>query len=215
MANQNLLSDHDYAILAAEAAKIGKQPEQLLQEVVQNLQSPTFEKLAAKFEEFYTLLIASTVQSRKRPEQLLDEVANRLRRPAARNQTTATLQGFMESQYNKGKISHIPTGTSPTPEELEEIDACAQWFGDGKPLSEMIIEDREPSSSDREFDTQAKPPMTLEELDQLLFLEGKITHIPKGGVLTPEQREEREKRAQWFSGGKSGSEMVIEDREPN
>ncbi len=59
---------------------------------------------------------------------------------------------------------------------------------------------------------QGKRPSTVQELIEQQYLEGEITHIPTKQPLTQEEREEREKRAQRFGGGKSASEMVIEDR---
>jgi len=62
--------------------------------------------------------------------------------------------------------------------------------------------------------TQRKRPLTLDELEERQYLEGKISHIPAREPLTQEEREARERRAQRFGGGKSASEMVIEDRGP-
>ena len=53
-------------------------------------------------------------------------------------------QELMERQYLEGKISHIPTKEPLTEEEREALEQSAQWFAEGKPLSEMIIEDRGP-----------------------------------------------------------------------
>ena len=102
MAYQIGLNDEEYAILAAEAARSGLDPEQLLHKIIYKMQPPT---------------------QRKRPSTL-DELA--------------------ELQYREGKISHIPTGEPPTQEELDAIEMCAKWFAGGKPISEMIIEDRGP-----------------------------------------------------------------------
>ncbi len=61
---------------------------------------------------------------------------------------------------------------------------------------------------------QRKRPLTLDELEERQYLEGKISHIPTRQPLTQEEREARERRAQRFSGGKPASEMIIEDRGP-
>ena len=61
---------------------------------------------------------------------------------------------------------------------------------------------------------QKKRPLTFDELEERQYLEGKISHIPTGQLLTQEELEEREKLAQLFAGGKPASEMVIEDRGP-
>ena len=55
-----------------------------------------------------------------------------------------TLRELVEKQYREGKISHIPTREPLTEEEREALEQSAQWFAGGKPLSEMIIEDRGP-----------------------------------------------------------------------
>ncbi len=60
--------------------------------------------------------------------------------------------------------------------------------------------------------TQSKSPVTLREFAEMQYREGKITHIPTKEPLPPEMLEALERRAQRYSGGKSASEMVIEDR---
>lgn len=61
---------------------------------------------------------------------------------------------------------------------------------------------------------QKKRPLTFDGLEERQYLEGKISHIPTGQLLTQEELEELEKLAQLFAGGKPASEMVIEDRGP-
>jgi hypothetical protein len=102
MAHQINLSDEEYEILAAEAARSGLDPEQLLHKTICKMQPST---------------------QRKRP---------------------SFAQELMERQYLEGKIARIPTGDPLTQEELNAIEMCAKWFAGGKPLSEMIIEDRGP-----------------------------------------------------------------------
>jgi len=62
--------------------------------------------------------------------------------------------------------------------------------------------------------TSSKHPLTGQEFMEKLYREGKILNLPKPRPLTPEEQAERERLAQVFAGGKSGSEMVIEDRGP-
>lgn len=102
MAHQISLSDEEYEILAAEAARSGLDPEQLLHKTIYKMQPST---------------------QRKRP---------------------SIAQELAERQYLEGKIARIPTGEPLTQEELDTIEMCAKWFAGGKPLSEMIIEDRGP-----------------------------------------------------------------------
>ena len=47
-----------------------------------------------------------------------------------------------------------------------------------------------------------------------LYREGKVLNLPEQQPLTAEERDERERLAQVFAGGKPASEMVIEDRGP-
>lgn len=53
---------------------------------------------------------------------------------------------FSEGVYlfSEGVIEHIPTGEPITPEEEAERERLALLFGQGKPVSEMVIEDRGP-----------------------------------------------------------------------
>ena len=62
--------------------------------------------------------------------------------------------------------------------------------------------------------SQRKRPLTAQEIVEKQYYEGKISHIPTGQQLTPEEREARERRARDYAGGKLASEMVIEDRGP-
>ena len=61
---------------------------------------------------------------------------------------------------------------------------------------------------------QEKRPLSEQEFVEKLYLEGKILNIPSRRSMTQEEKSERERLAQLFSGGKPGSEMVIEDRGP-
>ena len=96
------LTDQEYAALSAEAAKSGKQPEALLRDMVQRLQS------------------SSPVEH------------------------PMTGREFMEKLYREGDILNLPRPRPLTPEEQAERDRLGQPFAGGKPLSEMIIEDRGP-----------------------------------------------------------------------
>lgn len=51
---------------------------------------------------------------------------------------------FMEQQYREGKLLNLPTQQPLTPEEEAELERLARVFAGGKPMSEMIIEDRGP-----------------------------------------------------------------------
>jgi hypothetical protein len=62
--------------------------------------------------------------------------------------------------------------------------------------------------------TPSKHLLTGREFMELLYREGEIENLPPRQPLTPEEQAERERLAQVFAGGKSGSEMVMEDRGP-
>ncbi|GAC1632312.1 MAG: hypothetical protein NVS4B11_33070 [Ktedonobacteraceae bacterium] len=80
----------------------------------------------------------------------------------------------------------------------------------GKPpealLRDMVQHLQQPS--------QEKHPLTEQEFVEKLYLEGKILNVPSRRSMTQEEKDERERLAQLFSGGKLGSDMVIEDRGP-
>ncbi len=50
----------------------------------------------------------------------------------------------MEQQYREGKTLNIPTRRRLTQEEQAERERLAKLFAGGKPISEMVIEDRGP-----------------------------------------------------------------------
>src|SRR5258708_5085797 len=57
-------------------------------------------------------------------------------------------------------------------------------------------------------------PLKGRELMEKLYREGVIENIPTREPLTEEEKAERARLAQLFAGGKSASEIVIEDRGP-
>lgn len=44
--------------------------------------------------------------------------------------------------HREGVIQNIPSGEPDTPEEAAERERLAKLFGEGKPVSEIVIEDR-------------------------------------------------------------------------
>jgi len=46
--------------------------------------------------------------------------------------------------YREGVAENIPTNEPDTPEEMVERERLAQLFGQGKPASEIVIDDRGP-----------------------------------------------------------------------
>ena len=65
-----------------------------------------------------------------------------------------------------------------------------------------------------EQNTQEKRQLTSREFLEKMNQKGEILNLPTREPLSQEERVERERLARIFSGGKSGSEMVIEDRGP-
>ena len=65
-----------------------------------------------------------------------------------------------------------------------------------------------------QLSSQRKYPLTARELAERQYHEGKISHVPTRQPLTLEEQKAREIRARRFTGGKSASDMVIEDRGP-
>jgi|GraSoi2013_100cm_1033763.scaffolds.fasta_scaffold134061_2 hypothetical protein len=57
-------------------------------------------------------------------------------------------------------------------------------------------------------------PLTAREFMEQQYLEGELLNLPTRQPWSQEERAERERLAQAFAGGKSASEMVIEDRGP-
>ncbi len=59
-----------------------------------------------------------------------------------------------------------------------------------------------------------KRPLTGREFMEQQYREGKLLNLPTRRPLTEEQEAERQRLAKLFSGGKTASDMVIEDRGP-
>jgi hypothetical protein len=70
-------------------------------------------------------------------ERESDTIVGQPRRPL-------TEQEFMEQLYREGAILNIPTWEPLTEEEEAERARLARVFAGGKPLSQIVIEDRGP-----------------------------------------------------------------------
>ncbi len=89
---------------------------------------------------------ALTEEANKRgtqPEEVLHEIMVQHLSSATPAKRPLTDQEFMEKLYREGKILNLPEPRPLTPEEQAERERIAQVFAGGKPLSEMIIEDRD------------------------------------------------------------------------
>jgi len=101
------LTDEQYAILTAAAAKSGQEIKTVIDELLDELR-------------------ARSIQLSYKPNHLLSK------------------QEIQEYLYKKGTISSIPTGETRSAEEEARLEELGKLFGQGKPLSEMIMEDRGP-----------------------------------------------------------------------
>jgi len=96
------LTDQEYWVLAAEAARRGQPLETILHDLIRHLPSAS---------------------SEKRP---------------------VTERELAEKLYHEGKLASLATKRPLSQEELEERERLIQQLTEGKPASEMIIEDRGP-----------------------------------------------------------------------
>lgn len=90
--------------------------------------------------------IAAAAQESGRPMEALarEAVAQRFPAPSEPPAQPMTLRELEEYLYRIGFISNLPTHEEDSDEDEEEAERLAELFGQGKSLSEMIIEDRGP-----------------------------------------------------------------------
>ncbi len=91
----------------------------------------------------YETLVAEAAKNGKKPEALLYDMIQRLR-PSPQVKHPLTADEFEEKLYREGKILNIPTRRHLTQEEKAERERLGRVFSGGKPMSEMVIEDRGP-----------------------------------------------------------------------
>ena len=97
----------------------------------------------------------------------------------------------------------------------QEYDALrAEAARNGQPpeafLYEMTVRQLQSSLTEETM----KRPLTGREFMEQQYHEGKLLNLPTRRPLTQEQEAERQRLAKLFSGGKTASDMVIEDRGP-
>lgn len=96
-------------------------------------------------DEEYTALTSESAQSGKPLEDLLHEVLHQHIRPSASKQTySLTRQNIQSYLYEEGITEYLPTDEPTQQGDEEERQHLAQLFAQGKPVSEMVIEDRGP-----------------------------------------------------------------------
>jgi len=75
---------------------------------------------------------------------LLEDLKEQKQMTFASQPRTLTVHEFIEKQYHEGKLLNVPTRRAWTQEEREEHEQLVQELAGGKPVSEMVIEDRGP-----------------------------------------------------------------------
>ena len=75
---------------------------------------------------------------------MLQDLKEQGQLPLANQPRSLTVREFIEKQYHEGKLLNIPTRHAWTQEEREERERLVQELAGGKPVSEMVIEDRGP-----------------------------------------------------------------------
>lgn len=98
-------------------------------------------------EDEYQAVAAAAAETGEPIEDLLHEAVTTHFAPRAASQPP--VQQISEDEieeylYRIGFTSSLPTHEPDTPEEEAEAEKLAELFGQGKPVSEMIIEDRGP-----------------------------------------------------------------------
>jgi hypothetical protein len=91
----------------------------------------------------YAALAAEAAKNGTQPEALLHAMVQRLESLSSAKRPM-TGREFEEKLYREGLIENLPPRRPLTPEERAERERLWQLFADGKPMSEMIIEDRGP-----------------------------------------------------------------------
>lgn len=94
-------------------------------------------------EQEYAALVDEAVKNGKKPETLLHETMREWLH-TGRAKQSMTEREFDEMLYLEGLIDNIPRREPLTPEELAEREYLGSLFSGGKPMSEMVIEDRGP-----------------------------------------------------------------------
>ena len=95
-------------------------------------------------DEEYAALKAEAAKNGVRPEMLLHDFMKQGLQSSLPAKRSMTQEEFEEKLYREGVIENIPTREPLTPEEQAERERLGRLFAGGKPMSEMVIEDRGP-----------------------------------------------------------------------
>jgi hypothetical protein len=91
----------------------------------------------------YAALSAESARTGKPVEEIVHEtLVPHLSQPQQKQPMSE--EEFTQYLYRKGIIMNIPTNEPLSPEEVTEREQIAQRLAAGKPLSEIVIEDRGP-----------------------------------------------------------------------
>src|SRR6266702_574682 len=90
--------------------------------------------------------LEEAAKSGKRPETVLREIMLQKLQPPQPTTRPLTERELAEQLYREGMLLNLATRKPLTLEEQAERQRLAQVFAHGKPLSEMVIEDRVPYS---------------------------------------------------------------------
>ena len=95
-------------------------------------------------DEEYAALASESTQRGKPLEDLLHEVLSQHIRPSSKQTYSLTRRDIQSYLYEEGVTEYIPTDEPDTPEDEVDRQYLAHLFGQGKPVSDMAIEDRGP-----------------------------------------------------------------------
>ena len=93
-------------------------------------------------DEEYTTLTSESAQSGKPIEELLHEVLSQHIRPSSQQTYSLTRRDIQSYLYEEGATEYIPTDEPDTQADETERQYLAHLFGQGRPVSDMAIEDR-------------------------------------------------------------------------
>lgn len=92
----------------------------------------------------YAALAQEAAKNGKPIEFLLHEMLSQHIQASEPISGPITNRKLQEYLYREGIIEHLPSNEPINPEEKQEREYLAHLFGQGQPVSEMVIEDRGP-----------------------------------------------------------------------
>lgn len=95
-------------------------------------------------DEEYAELAAEAGRAGKPVESVAHDMLAQQLRASEPEPQGMTARDFLERQYRDGKVLNLPITQQLTAAEEAERERLAQIFTQGKPASEMVIEDRGP-----------------------------------------------------------------------